>query len=193
MLATNSQNALRWIHDQLGLSGEGDPANHHDQHGELPRLSIIMGQGLARLHGIDIRSAPLATGWNKLDAVIQGRLEGGLIDPSILGKPYDLYAADRLVELWRSGRPAEEDLVICCGEPTLENLLIADSQLSGFLSAANAVIADRHLDLAVAQQSVHAELGSEAVFSFYEGYGLDANIVKLDHYVLATRLLGIVK
>lgn len=193
MLANDPARALEWLHSELGLSGDGHLANRPDLHGDLPRLAVIVGEGLAALHSVNQEDAPLETGWDLIAQAITDRLDQGLIDSSKLGRPYDGYRADRLVKFWREGKPVDKDLVVCCGNPVLSNLLIADSKLTGLVSAENAVIADRHLDLAIAQQSIHVELGSEAVFAFYEGYGRDANIVSLDHYVLASRLLGIIE
>ncbi len=193
MLNPNPTSTLAWIYKTLGLSGEGHPANRPDLHGDLPRLAVIMGEALAQLHSIDVEGAPLPTGWDAIRDSITERLARSAIDPADLGKPYDLYEAERLVELWQESKPSSQDLVVCCGRPTLDDVLIKKSALAGFVNADYAIVADRHLDLAVAQQSIHAELGSEAVFGFYEGYGLDASIVKLDHYILASRLLGIVK
>ncbi len=193
MLATDPARALEWLHSELGLTGEGHRANRPDLHGDLPRLAVIVGEGLAALHALDPAEAPLQSGWNLISQTINDRLEQGLIDSTKLGRPYDGYRADRLVKFWREGRPAQDELVVCCGNPVLSNLLLADSKMTGFVSADHAFIADRHLDLAIVQQSIHIELGSEAVFAFYSGYGRDANIVSLDHYVLASRLLGIIE
>jgi aminoglycoside phosphotransferase len=193
MFATDPQAALEWLHSQLGVAGKGDPANRPDLHGDLPRLGVLAGEMLAQVHSLDASNAPLMSGWDHIDSVVAERLEGGLIDPDKLGKPYAMYKPQKLVQLWRQGRPNEEDLVVCCGLATLENLLISDSKFAGLASGEDAIVADRHLDLAVIQQSIHVELGSEAVFAFYEGYGSDASILKLDHYVLASRLLGIVQ
>lgn len=192
MLNPNPAQALTWISQSLGLSCDGHPANRPDLHGDLPRLGAIMGQALAQLHGLESGGAPFPSGWDWICDCIAGRLSSGAIDPAALSKPYDLYSAEQLVQMWQATRPPSEDLVVCIGRATLADVLIKDSCLAGFENADYSMIADRHLDLAVAQQSIHAELGSEAVFGFYEGYGMDANIVKLDHYILASRLLGIV-
>lgn len=191
MLAPNPSTALAWIHSELGVSGEGFPADRPDQHGDLPRLGLIVGEVLARLHSVDPTDAPLLRGWPVLEAAVSSRLRAGAIEPSDMGEPYARYGAGELVDMWHASRPETDDAVLCCGNPQMGQLLIADSKLAGLASAEMAVIADRHLDLAVAHQSVHAELGSEAVYSMYEGYGQDPNIVHLDHYVLASRLLGI--
>lgn len=193
MFAPDPKAALKWLHSQLSVTGIGDPANRPDLHGDLPRLGVIAGEMLAQVHGLDPTDSPLLSGWEHINEAIQERLETGLIDPDKLGKPYEMYKVQKLVQLWRQGRPNDEDLVVCCGQATLDNFLISNSKLAGLVSGENAIVADRHLDLAVIQQSIHVELGSEAVFAFYEGYGVDARILKLDHYVLASRLLGIVQ
>lgn len=192
MLAAEPLVALAWIHAELGVAGEGHPADRPDLHGDLPRLGLIIGQALARVHSLNPEAAPLNRGWETIAAAIEERLEAGLIDSSQLGEAYGRYGPQDLVAIWRESRPATEDLVVCAGRPLMSQLLIADSELAGLMSGEFAIIADRHLDLAVAHQSVHVELGSEAVYSFYEGYGQDANMVSLDHYVLASRLLGLV-
>ena len=47
-----------------------------------------------------------------------------------------------------------------------------------------------HFDLAIVQRSLHYDLGPAAVFGSYEGYGADPDLVRLDHFVLASLLIG---
>jgi aminoglycoside phosphotransferase len=54
------------------------------------------------------------------------------------------------------------------------------------------IVADRHLDLAIAHLSVGAVLGQEAVFGFYDAYGRDPDLIRLDRAVLVAHVLGAV-
>jgi aminoglycoside phosphotransferase len=117
-------------------------------------------------------------------------VEAGLVDPAALPRPYDRYRPQRLLELLIEGGSVEAGPpVLCHGRPDLDRCLVDRSHFSGFDGLEWAVVADRHLDLAVAHLGVAAILGAEAVPSLYDGYGADPDLILLDHHILAAHLL----
>ena len=178
-----------WV---VGRRCPGVPLHRVDLIGDVTAAASAVGDTLARLHRLPVADVgdDVGCGWEALHADIASALAATLIDPSLLPDPYLRYDAARLVEIWAAGRPeSDDDLVVCHGDPSLPNFLIDGGELSGVLDLGRLRVADRHLDLAIAQRSVHRNLGPEAVFVFYEAYGSDPDLVRLDHYLLASLLL----
>ena len=164
-----------------------------DRHAEPGRLAEAMGEGLRRLHVRPVpEPRPGGAGWPGLFAACRHRVESGVVEAAVLPPPYDRHRPDRLLALVADGRPAAEDEVWCHGRPTARSVWVLDGRFAGFSPPrpGESTIADRHLDLAVAHLSVHEVLGPEAVFAFYDAYGRDADLVRLDHYLLIAHLLG---
>jgi aminoglycoside phosphotransferase len=67
--------------------------------------------------------------------------------------------------------------------------MVAGPTFSGFDRIDVMMAADRHFDLAVLHRSVHDLLGPEAVFRLYDAYGLEPDLIRLDHYILASHLI----
>ncbi|NNE96499.1 MAG: hypothetical protein HKN24_10770 [Acidimicrobiales bacterium] len=162
------------------------PADRPDLHGDLPALPGALGRGLAAVH--DVRPPPSAQPLD-LVACVQERFVRGEIRPDELPDPYRRYSAVRLVELWQD-RHAPPDRSVCLvGAATIDRFLIDRGEVAG-LVAPFGLVGDRHLDLAVLHHSIHDTLGPEAVFGFYQAYGSDPDLVRLDHHVLTSLLLG---
>lgn len=166
----------------------GFPAHRPDLHGDVGSLADIAGRALRDMHTISIDEAPdgMERGWDAIAATAESAVATGIAE---VDEPYRRYAADELLAMWRDGRPDMEDLVVCHGDPSLPNLIAHRGELTGWVDLGGMRIADRHLDLAHAHASVHRNLGPEAVYVFYDAYGTDANLIHLDHYLLAKQLL----
>ena len=132
--------------------------------------------------------ASLPTGWESLSSEIATAVAEDRVDPQALPDPYRRYESQRLLEFWIEGRPASEDLVLCHGNPRLANFFFDGADFVGAEELDGMRIADRHLDLAIIHHEIHEHLGAEAVFRFYEAYGRDPDLLKLDHYLLASLL-----
>lgn len=191
----------------------GIPASRSDLHGQVEGLVDGLGGALRRLHDVDplavatvetsskshSQSAasdsernvpdPALSGWEFLAAAIRKNVEEGNVDPASLPHPYSRYDSEKLFEFWLEGRPEAEELVLSHGNPRLANLYFDGADFVGASDLANVCYADRHLDLAVLHHEIHEHLGAEAVFRFYEAYGQDPILVRLDHYLLASYLL----
>ncbi len=169
------------------------PAHRPELHPEPNRLALLVGAGLGRLHQLPIDEAidPASLDpYQSLYARIEEKRSEGTIRPSELPEPYCRYEAERLVELAIAAPAGRIELGWAHGSPTTDQFLIAEGEFVGFTSPCRATVTDRHLDLAVAQMSVAASYGQEAVIGFYEAYGLPVDIVQLDRAILLTHLVN---
>jgi len=166
----------------------GVPAHRPDLHGDVGSLAEVAGSALRELHAVSLDAAPATVerGWDELAELAEATVEAGI---ETVDEPYERYTPAELLDLWRPARPAVEDLVICHGDPALPNMMAHQGAFTGWVDIAGVRIADRHLDLAHAHVSVHRNLGPEAVYVFYDTYGADPDLVRLDHYLLARQLL----
>ncbi len=165
----------------------GHPSHRVDLHGDIGGITTTVATALRALHDtpVDPATFPFATGWQALADELGAGIDG--VDPATLPDPYRRYDAARLLEIWLGGRPDVEDLVLCHGRPELANLIV-DPAPVGWVDVGRLRLADRHADLAIIQHSLHQRFGPDSVFAFYEAYGFDADLVRLDHYLLASFL-----
>ncbi len=184
----------------------GVPADRPDLHGQVEGLIEGLGQALRALHdtptSADELSDPatkdsdskgwsdLPQGWQALADEIQRAIDGDQVQTNDLPDPYRRYDARRLHEIWIEGRPETEDLVLSHGNPRLASFFFDGSHFVGTEGLEHFCLADRHLDLAIIHQEIHTHLGAEAIFGFYEAYGRDPDLLRLDHYLLGSFLRG---
>lgn len=168
----------------------GERADRFESLGNVEGSIQLLGESLRQLHDLDLPASEgsFGWGWDAVAAHIGARLEAGRIDPQLFPEPYSRYDARRLVDIWMEGRPSTEDLVVCHGRPEMAHVIVDGPSLSGVVSARELCVADRHLDLAVMHRSLQEVVGGEAAFIFYDAYGMDPDLVRLDHYVLADLL-----
>ncbi len=167
----------------------GHPAHRPDLQPVPDQVPGLVGEALRRMHDLDVEPCSFSAGWEVQHATIAAAVDAGRLDITALPAPYDRYGADRLLELLVEGRPDTATIVVCHGAPALSNLWFDQGQLSATTGHHRLGLADPHLDLAVAHRSLQSWFGGEAVFGFYEGYGSDPDLVRLDHYVLIDVLL----
>lgn len=186
----------------------GVPADRPDRHPEPGTLATRAGEALAALHALSIDLAIDPAGdradrgtedttdrdpWAPIVARCQRAVAAGLVDSVDLPSPYDRYQPEELLDLLVAGvaaaGPPPDGPVLCHGRPELGRVLVDGDRLVGFDGLETAVVADRHLDLATAHLSVAEVLGAEAVYGFYEGYGTDPDLARLDRAMLAHHLL----
>ncbi|MFT7597749.1 MAG: aminoglycoside phosphotransferase [Acidimicrobiales bacterium] len=189
--AEGAEASRKWLNEQLGdvdvvadlpegvLGGD-----RPDRLGDLVSVVGLVAEILLRIHALPIDDAPFDRGWEALASRLDNEVDG-----AELPEPYCRYDLATLQRLWRDGRPDTEDLVVCHGSPLLVNMGFGDGRLTTLARVDHPCVADRHLDLAIAHQSIQQHLGPEAVFAFYDAYGIPPDLVRLDHYVLASHLL----
>ena len=196
-VATQTRTAIAsapsWWPQVVGAEGDwivtsrpaGEGSHQPERHGQIGGLAEIAGRTLRDLHDTAVGDRTGTSGWE----AIADRVAKSDTEAETLPEPFCRYGRDRLIELWSEGRPAAEDLVMCHGRPRLENLFVAATAFTGWVEPRYAVVADRHLDLAIAHRSIQDRLGNDAVFRFYEAYGSDPSLVALEHYLLADLLM----
>ncbi len=184
--------SLSWWPEVVAVDGSwivttrptGEGAHQPERHGQIGGLAELAGRTLRELHDTPVRKVN-RVGWD----IVADRVAESDVMTENLPEPFCRYDRDRLLELWRGSRPANEQLVMCHGRPRLENLFVAATEFGGWVEPRQVVIADRHLDLAIAHRSIQDRLGNDAVFLFYEAYGSDPSLVALEHYLLADLLM----
>ncbi len=191
----------RWL--VIG-SPPGEPGHRPDLHADPDDLVGALGEGLRQLHDLTppdlVVTNPVPSGpdgYARPDVIVDrctAAVEAGLVETAALPSPYDRYSPQELLALFVEGRPdpidADEPPVWCHGSVGAERFVVEGGSFTGFDRMENPVLADRHLDLATMHRSVQDHFGPEAVFRFYEAYGRDPNLVLLDHYILASHLMG---
>lgn len=177
----------------------GLAADRPDRHPEPGNLARLVGEGLAALHACPVSllgeaGSPGETdSWAPIVERCRRSVEAGRVDAAALPAPYDRYPPDQLLAMLVDGgaaasRPADAP-TLCHGAPEAARFLIDGDRFVGFDAIDDPVAADRHLDLAVAHLSVADALGAEAVYAFYDGYGTDPDLARLDRAILARHLL----
>ena len=150
-----------------------------------------LGRVLRELHGLSpglVDGLSAGSGWSALAREIDHSVNTGKVVPSSLPDPYCRYEAKRLQQIWVEGRPETEDLVLCHGNPLLSHFFFDGDDFVGTDYLDGFMVADRHLDLAIVQREIHQILGAEAVFGFYDAYGTDPDLLRIDHYLLGSLL-----
>ncbi len=202
-MVTTPQTSETWWQEHVGYlldqsgevpdggSDEGDetgavPGDRPDLVGDVGAVAVALAQLLGRLHQLPTNDVPFGGDWETVSA----RVQAGGVDAAGLPEPYCRYDTERLTELWIESRPANDELVVCHGSPELSTMRFIEGRLVGIEPPDRLCLADRHLDLAIAQQSLSKHLGPESVFVFYDAYPVQPDLVRLDHYVLASLLGG---
>lgn len=177
----------------------GISAGSPDHHPDPDDLVGAIGSGLRLLHEVDpsILSADGSgadpgrrQGWSEVADRCRQAVESGRVDPALLPRPYDRYRSEQLLDMLVEGRPADEDVVLCHGGAAMGRFLVDNGTFRGFDFLDSVLVADPHLDLASLHLDLQRLMGPESVFRLYEAYGTDPNLVRLDHYLLATHLLN---
>ncbi len=179
------------------------PASMVTSHPDPGQLAIGVGASLKRLHDLDVKVVGELRGsnvegglegaavdsWDRLASQVRSELQSSRFVSAQLPEPYNRYGADQLLEMFEGGRPASADNVVSHGNFTPANVLVADGRPAGLLGLSAVRIIDRHFDMARMHLAISGQIGSEAVFGFYEGYGMEPNLIAVDHYIFAHTLL----
>lgn len=155
------------------------------------RLAEVLACGLRRFHDVPTDACPFAFRLDESLALVQSRVERGLVDPANDFHPEhaELSVAAALTRLLRE-RPETEDLVVCHGDYCLPNALIEGETVTGFVDLGEVGVADRWWDLAVATWSVTWNLGPGHEQAFLDAYGAPLNHDKLVYYRLLYDLVS---
>lgn len=175
-------------HDVLRMSAvPGADASDVQLHAE-PRLMVeAYARALRQLHALPVaaymdfdRRLPV------LVAEAERRLRAGQVDLEELDDERQGLSLDALAAQLHARRPKDEDLVTAHGDYCLPNVLFDPDSfaLTGFVDLGRFGVADRHLDLALAERSLrHNDLG-EWTGVFFDAYGIAPDWDKIGFYQL---------
>ncbi|WP_053202813.1 phosphotransferase [Jiangella muralis] len=139
--------------------------------------------GLTRtLHALPVSGCPYD---RRLDVTVPAALAAD-VDLDDLDDDRAGWSRDRLVAELLATRPAGEDLVVCHGDLTTQNVLIDPETLtvSGIIDAGRLGVADRWLDLAILTRELDDDLGPDAAARYLRGCGVAPDPAKQTFYRL---------
>lgn len=119
---------------------------------ERARVVDAVADVLAALHALPAASCPFDRGLAVSVPRARAAVRDGLVDLDDLEDEHRGWSGERLLaELEGIPAPAEDDVVVCHGDPCLDNMLVGDGgrAVTGLLDVGRLGRADRWLDLAV--------------------------------------------
>lgn len=139
-----------------------------------------IGAGLRTLHD----SLPVeGCGFTWRSATRLESLDFSALDPSRLHAEHSTLSAREINEQLSHTPP--EDLVVCHGDACAPNTLLSDDgSLAGFVDLGHLGVADRWADIAVGAWSVVWNFGEALEPTYYDGYGIEVDLVKVAYYRL---------
>ncbi|MDX2972073.1 APH(3') family aminoglycoside O-phosphotransferase [Kribbella solani] len=139
------------------------------------------------LHALPTGSCPFHREVDVTTRLATAQVQAGLVDLDNLEDEYAGWTGDQLLGELERNRPPAEDLVVCHGDLTPENVLLVPGtgELAGFIDVGKLGIADRWLDLAI----LHRELSDDPfqpghAEQFLAQYGTPPAPAKLSYYIL---------
>ncbi len=179
----------------------GHPATEPERQPRPDEVPSIIGAALRRLHDLDPTTVLEGSGGaerisrssDSLLAAISAGLADATIDPSALPDPYRRYGAADLAAMVAEGaersaaaarRAGDDAPVMSHGHPVVGNWFLQGGATAAVTGLHQAGQADRHLDLAIVYRSLTDHFGAEAVFGFVDAYGIDPDLIRLDHHLL---------
>ncbi len=161
--------------------------------GELGRL---LGTSLSELHSLPTASCPYDASTQQALEELRGEVAAADSRQWVIPEPYDRYQPAELVELVAVQLDLSPDEppspVVIHGDLRPHNWSLQQTSRGDVLTLdglSRMGVGDRHRDLAVMHRYLPAVAGAEALFGFYESYGSEPDLIKLDAYVLLTLLV----
>ncbi len=202
--AQNAYDRLNWLHEYLPAPEvvvqqgqwlvterpKGESAADPERHAEPGHLASRLAKALKLVHSLDVERCPFRRRWEDYAADIDRAASQQLIDPEQLPDPYCRYTVRELTEMFISGRPPVEDLVVAHGAPTVDDFYFSGDELTGVIAGPTFGVAERNADLAWLHRGVRETYGDEAVFSYYDSYGPGESLLAVDNFFLASFLLA---
>lgn len=150
----------------------GLPMHHPDALLHALRNADLLARALRELHALPLRECPFNMSLPlRLRSLRQG-LEQGQPTPAQVAQ----------FNHFLQTRPPE-DLVVTHGDPCLPNILVAGEYVEALLDVGQLGVADRHVDLALACDSLRRNAGEEAAAHFLDRYGRElVSDHKLEYY-----------
>ncbi|MFI0419948.1 aminoglycoside 3'-phosphotransferase [Spongiactinospora sp. 9N601] len=138
-----------------------------------PEIGTVMGRVLRGLHAIEVGECPFDERLDVRLARAGTRVRGGLVDADDFDEDHAGLSPQEILDRLIAERPAEEDLVVAHGDYTPGNVLVPHVGDPVLIDVGGLGVADRYLDLAIAERDLRADFGPRAVDDFLAAYGLD--------------------
>jgi aminoglycoside 3'-phosphotransferase II len=169
----------------------GIPATRSEALGDAETFVGTLAGALRAVHDVPFRAASFACPVDELLARAGQRVADGLVDRRTFGPLHARYTPEELYRHARDLRPpGPEDTVVVHGDPRLDNTLIGDGAVTGYVDLGRAGVGDRYLDLAILSRELANQVSPHALGPFFAAYGLDQpDLRKLDFYLLLDELL----
>lgn len=163
----------------------GEDGAHLLHRVDSSRTVRAFGEALAALHALPVEGCPFDGRIERRLADARARVEADLVVRDRLDPPYRRHEPSRLLEVLEGSVPDGEDLVVAHGDYALDNVVLDDGAVVGYLDVGRLGVADRHVDLALAARSLARLVSPEAIPPFLLAYGLAwPDSRKIDFYVL---------
>ena len=120
-----------------------------------------------------MNSCPLNNNPDRLLEIARKRMEELSINPEEFDERWQNRSPQQLYEEILKNKPESYELVFSHGDYCLPNVMIQDSQLSGFIDWPYGGINDRYFDFAAVVWSIGYNYGEEWVQLFFEKYGIE--------------------
>jgi aminoglycoside 3'-phosphotransferase-1 len=156
--------------------------------GERSAVAGALARFLRRLHAIPADACPFDSSHAYRLAQARARIDAGEVDEEDFDDERAGWTAEQVWDAMQALLPLAPDPVVTHGDYSLDNLLIADSEVSGCIDVGRAGIADRYQDLAIAWNCL-GEFGALLQEHFLEQYGLsEVDRSKLQFHLLLDEL-----
>lgn len=155
----------------------GISLDHPDALLHAERLINLLARALREIHALPIRECPF-------DLSLRRQL--ALARHGIQTQAIQLENAVALFNELARQRPSTEDVVVTHGQAVLSSFVIHGEWLEGVLNVGSLGIADRHVDLTCAYQSISKHLNKALAEQFLDAYGRE--LVQPEHLVYYEKL-----
>lgn len=152
----------------------GIPLDHPDALLHSERLVSLLARALREIHALPLRECPFDMSLRRQLALARHGIQTQAIQLE--------HAVALFNELARQ-RPSTEDLVVTHGQAVLSSFVVHGEWLEGVLNVGTLGIADRHVDLTCAYQSIKKHLNEALAEQFLDNYGRElVQSERLEYY-----------
>lgn len=152
--------------------------------GNAEQTVSLLAEGLRAIHSVDIAHCPFDYSANNRLRLIERRMSEGRVDRSAVEERFG-DTPERLLERLKSDMAGlRETPVLCHGDYSVPNIVIANNEISGFIDIADAGVSDPYRDFAAAHRSIIRNFGERFLPLFYEVYGIEPDMQRLRLYDL---------
>jgi kanamycin kinase len=182
VLDAGSDGSVDWL---VTRAVPGRDATAEDLLADPAGTVSILARALRRFHEAPVADCPFDFRADAALAHVRRRLAADLIDPERDFHPeHEHMSASEAVARLESGRPAQEDLVVCHGDYCFPNVLIENGAAVAFLDLGELGVADRWWDLAVGSWSTTWNVGPGFEDPFLTDYGIEPDPERIAWYRL---------